>query len=66
MQIFIFYQSLKHQIADLHWCLGNAYRLENDFVNPPVFFEKALKMYKSLRNVLKQVKVYVELGKAYR
>ena len=68
MQIYFitFYQSFEHHIADLNWCLGNAYRLEDDFKNPPVYFKRALELYQSQKDILKQVKVNIELGKAYR
>ena len=64
--IILFCQSFEHHIADLNWCLGNAYRLKDDFKKPPEYFKRALKLYKSQNDILKQVKVYIELGKAYR
>lgn len=61
-----FYQSFEHHIADLNWCLGNAYRLENDFNKPGDYFRNALKLYQSKKDVLKQIKTHIELGKTYR
>lgn len=64
--MFMFYQSFEHHIADLSWCIGNAYRLEDNFEKPLFYLKKALSLFQSQNDILKQVKVYIELGKAYR
>jgi len=78
MHCFVtFFQSFEHHIADLNWCLGNAYRLVNDFNKPADYFTTALKLYQSQEDalicqsqkkalILKQIKVHIELGKTYR
>ena len=59
-------QPFEVEIANLYLCLGNAYTLEGELSKPTECFEKALQLYKSQDNTLKQVKAYIELGKTHR
>lgn len=64
--ILMFYQSFEDHIAGLHWCIGNAYRLEDGFEKPSVYYKNPSKLFQSQNDILEQVKDYVKLGKTYR